>query len=476
MKYFLGLVLGLLLVWRCTPENEVVTTDPSASLRFSTDSIIFDTVFSEIRNITKRLRVFNPSSNAVIISDVLLAGGSGSPYSIIVNGDETDHAKEVEIRGGDSIYVLITVQLDAGGQNTPFLVEDSILFFTNGNRQRVYLRSWGQDAIYYEDSLLGCDITWTKDLPIVIVNSVGIDTNCALTIEPGTRVYLDNNSTFFVWGTIDVNGTIDEPVTFCGTRLEEEYENQPGQWGNTIFQAGIWLLDPSKNNEIDWAIIKNGISGIQVGNVYDVNRPDVTVTNTIIKNMTLDGIVSYGGTCVTENVLITNCGRYGIGAFLGGTWRLKHVTVATYGFDFSRQDDPGMFVTDWFPDSTGIPGNNEINRMDFEMENSISWGNIPDEYISSFLDPSSSMLAGFNFLKITDKDQAELMELLGNTVSSNTDTLQFVDPEEYDYRLDTLSPAQNVGNPNTSFPPFDLNGEPRNDGLPDMGAYERQDG
>jgi hypothetical protein len=474
MKFFLRFLFLAVWIWACNPTNEEVTTDPSARLKFSTDSIIFDTVFSEIKNVTKRLRVFNPSKNAVIVSNVLVGGGTNSPYSIIVNGDETNHAKNVEIRGEDSIYVLVTVQVGAGGQNDPFLVEDSILFFTNGNLQQVYLRSWGQDAVYYEDSLLACNITWTPQKPIVIINSVGIDTNCSLTILPGTKVYLDNKSTFFIWGTIKVQGTESEPVTFCGARLEEEFDNQPGQWGNSGFQAGLWLLDPSNSNEIDWAIIKNGVSGIQIGNVYDVNRPDIRISNTIIKNMSLDGIVSYGGNCIAENLLVTNCGRYGIGAFLGGTWDLRHITVATYNFDFSRDDDPSVFVTDWFPDSSGIPGNIEINPMNFNMQNSISWGSIADEFVSSFEDGNSTLGASFNFLKVTESDQKALLEILNNIVSSNTDTLQFIDPREYDYRLDTLSPARDVGNPNIIFLPFDLNGDPRTDGLPDMGAYERQ--
>ncbi len=483
MNNIRNLILVLLALWACTPKDEVLTTDPNAKLRFSTDSVIFDTVFAEIKNITKRIRVFNPSENAVNVSRVTLAGGSSSPYTIIVNGDETDQAKDVEIRGNDSIYVLVTVQVEASGQNLPFLVEDSILFVTNGNMQQIYLRSWGQDAIYYENYLLGEgnnfppeELHWTPDLPIVIVNSVGVDTAQTLVIDPGTKVYLDGRSTFFVWGTIKVMGTENEPVTFCGSRLEEEFDNQPGQWGNSGFQAGIWLLDPSNNNEINWAVIKNGTSGVQIGNVYDANRPDITITNTIIKNMTLDGIVSYGGTCTGSNLLITNCGRYGIGAFLGGTWDLRHITVASYGFDFSRQEDPSIFVTDWFPDSTGIPGSNEINPMNFYMRNSIAWGNIQDEFISSFLGVGNGFDASFNFLKVTDKDAQNELELLGNIVSSNTDTLQFVDPEEYDYRLDTLSPAQNVGDQGIAIPPQDLNGDPRNDGKPDMGAYERGDG
>ena len=67
--------------------------------------------------------------------------------------------------------------------------------------------------------------------PIVIVRSVGVPENCKLTIEAGTKIYLDNASSILVFGTLEANGTFENPITFCGIRLEEDFDNIPGQWG-----------------------------------------------------------------------------------------------------------------------------------------------------------------------------------------------------------------------------------------------------
>ena len=52
-----------------------------------------------------------------------------------------------------------------------------------------------------------------------------------LTIEPGVRIHLHRDALLYVEGTLQVNGTLDEPVLFAGDRLEEFYEDKPGQWG-----------------------------------------------------------------------------------------------------------------------------------------------------------------------------------------------------------------------------------------------------
>ena len=55
-----------------------------------------------------------------------------------------------------------------------------------------------------------------------------------------------------VFGTIKINGTLGNEVTFQGDRLDSWYKDIPGQWDR------IWLMPGSINNEINYAIIKNG--------------------------------------------------------------------------------------------------------------------------------------------------------------------------------------------------------------------------
>ena len=56
----------------CSLSTEEISTDPNHKLRFSTDTIFFDTVFTEIASVTKRLRVYNDHNNAVNIASIHL--------------------------------------------------------------------------------------------------------------------------------------------------------------------------------------------------------------------------------------------------------------------------------------------------------------------------------------------------------------------------------------------------------------------
>ncbi len=461
------------LFWFCEPRSEIVTTDSGAKLEFSEDSVLFDTVFTEIRNVTKRLRVYNRNNNAINLSEIKIASGENSPYQLFINGEEGKAFKDILIRGKDSIYVLVNIDLPTPQPvNSPFVIEDQIQFFSNGNIQSVILQSWGQDAIFYTDSLLDCNLTWTNEKPIVIIRSVGVSENCKLTIEAGTKIYLDNQSSILVFGTLEANGTAENPITFCGIRLEEDFDNIPGQWGNA-FGNGIWFFDGSKDNIIRWAEIKNSTTAIRLGSVYDAERPDLLLENTIIKNMAGDGIISFGGDLIATNNLITNCGATGVSILLGGNHILYHNTIANYSFSFSRED-PGIFFTDFFPDSTGA--GIEVNPLQADVQNNIIWGDQADEIGFNFQGVGNGFNVDYNFLKINDPDLQLAFGASNNIIRDNTNDLSFIDFREYDFQLDTLSPAKDQGNVQISnlIGP-DLNNNSRNDGAPDLGAYERED-
>ena len=67
-------------------KKDVLITDPSAKLEFSTDTVIFDTVFTTVGSITKQLKVYNTHKQPIIISNIYLAGGSNSKYRMNVDG------------------------------------------------------------------------------------------------------------------------------------------------------------------------------------------------------------------------------------------------------------------------------------------------------------------------------------------------------------------------------------------------------
>ena len=140
------LLSGLFLLSAC--KKDILNTNPDFKLTFSNDSIIFDTVFTSLGSATHRLMVYNPGNSKIIISDIRLEKGKASDFRINVDGESTYDKQNVEIRGGDSIFIFARVTIDPNNAANPFVVEDRLLFSTNGNEQSIKLVAWGKNAFY----------------------------------------------------------------------------------------------------------------------------------------------------------------------------------------------------------------------------------------------------------------------------------------------------------------------------------------
>ena len=286
-------LIGAIFLTSCR-KDESISSDPSLKLSFSADSVIFDTVFTTMGSVTKRLMVYNQNENAVTISSVKLAGGSNSPYRINIDGSSGTEIRDIEIGGNDSLFVFVRVTVDPVNDNPPLVVKDRVVFEANGNRQDVDLVAWGQDAHFILGTkqseglppykiIAGADenVQWTNDKPYVIVGYAVVDSLGFLTIDPGCRIHFYNNSGLWVYryGGIQVNGSLEEPVTFEGVRLEEAYGDVPGQWDR------IWINESPVNSEFNHAIIKNGTIGIQAETFSNGLGNTLILNNTKILNM-----------------------------------------------------------------------------------------------------------------------------------------------------------------------------------------------
>ena len=118
-------------------KKEIINTDSSFKLKFSSDTIIFDTVFTTIGSVTKQLKVFNTGSKKINISSIRLSGSTKSNFSINVDGIATTAVNNIEIYPNDSIFIFVKVTVDPTNSNSPLVVSDSIMFETNGNHQQV---------------------------------------------------------------------------------------------------------------------------------------------------------------------------------------------------------------------------------------------------------------------------------------------------------------------------------------------------
>jgi len=451
---FIILFLFGCVFFQCKPEDEVFDFSFSNGLTFSADTILFDTVFTGVGSTTKRLKVYNQSKQALKISNIQLAGGASSPYKIYVNGIETIQSEDIGILGKDSLLMLIEVFIDPLDKNSPYLVNDSILFETNGISQDIKLIAWGQDANYLGNVVLPCNTNWTNDRPYLIYSSILIDTLCQLTIEPGTKIFGAKDAYIYTKGKIIAEGTPDDRILFQNQRQDPAYENLPGQWG------GIVLLEGSHGNSMNFTTIRNAVYGIRLGSPDQDTIPDIVMKNMIIENMSNAGILAFTSDLYAENVLIDNCIEFNCGNIAGGNYTYKHCTFANYGYNFIRQN-PSFYIADniQLDDGSMI-----VEDIYVTIKNTIIDGNIEDEL---FFNLDGGAPYTFEFNNSIFKTSITDLDTLGNIINADP---KFINSSRYDYRLDTLSPAKDMG----IFVGVtsDLDGNAR-DNFPDIGAYER---
>lgn len=456
-------------------KDESISNDPSLQLNFSNDSVIFDTVFTTMGSVTKRLMVYNNNDNAVKISSVRLAGGSNSPYRVNIDGSSGTEVRDIEIGGNDSLFVFVRVTVDPVNDNLPIIVKDSVIFETNGNQQDVDLVAWGQDAHYILGTKQseglppykiiageGENVHWTNDKPYVIVGYAVVDSLGFLTVDPGCRIHFYNNSGLWIYrhGGIQVNGTLEEPVTFQGVRLEDAYDDVPGQWDR------IWINESTVNSEFNYAIIKNGTIGIQAETFINGLGNTLFLNNTQILNMQGWGIFTRFYNIEGNNLIVANSGSSLLNLTTGGKYQFRNSTFANY-WGYGVRKDPLLHLSDYY-----IYFNGEeqlVYTGDVEMAyfgDCIFYGNLDNEI---FLDkyPESNSLFNYQFDYSLLKSNNLGDEFFTNCIF-NDDPL-FLDPRANDYHIDSLSPARNMGIPMGNQ--YDLDGIIRSE-TPDLGAYE----
>ncbi len=484
MKTILQFSIWLLIVIAfagssCRKQDEI-STDSGLQLTFSNDSVVFDTVFSSIGSATQRLMIYNRNNERLNISAASLAGGVQSAFRFNIDGQPGTNLYDLEIPANDSLFVFLRVTIDPQDQNNPFIVEDNLVFTTNGNEQSVKLVAWGQDAIYIRadqyvppfppfkivaDSLE--TTVWTAEKPYVVYGYALINSYGTLRIEAGARIYFHDQSGLWSYseGQLIVAGTYENPVRFQGDRLESQenldYRNIPGQWDR------IWLMEARQgaDHQIDHAIIRNGFIGLQAESFLKPTAAALRISNTVIENFTGIGIFSRLYAIEGKNLVVANCGAYGIKLTGGGDYRFVHTTLAN-NWSFAVRNNPSLYFNNFIPDSLDNP---VVFPFNFEMGNSIVYGSNSEEFDYEFAEGSDTTYLFANTLLRTERkldDWAGFQNCL-----SNEDPL-FKEYEAFNFRPDTLSPV--IGKGAASYGtevPLDLDGVSRNTSI-DLGAYQ----
>jgi hypothetical protein len=522
IRYFLPVLLLCSAVFSlslpgCKPREEELQT--SGGLAFSADTVKFDTVFTTLRTVTKRLWVYNRNPRAVNVDLVSLDNPAASPYTLIINGDLKQAANNLYIRGNDSLLILVRAQLkdDGGsGRAKDLVVQEKLNFRTNGQEQAVLLRSFGQN-IYLHDGTaqpvaLPCGAVWTKDRPHVLYGTVVVPQGCTLRIKPGTRIYAHAGAALIVQGTLLVNAPSDYApgtsptdtvkatnpniVRFVGDRSgEAQYATAPGQWTGLLFDA------TSHGNVIRYAQIQNAAYGALLFNpTNSPNQPDLLLQNSIIRyisgasanfagaatqlaSYTLlgitegAGILSFSGKVTVENTLFSDCYEYALRGYGGGSYSLNYCTIANYPATAAVRKTASLTFTN-LSAVDGKPRN--PSGLAVNLQNSIVWGSFEDElYLDGYeeykanVNVQNTLLRTQLYAATTDASGKPGLAKAGlnNTVNEDPKFVRSSAGASSDYRPGAGSPALARKTAVFPFVQRDLLNLLRNTSTPDLGAY-----
>ncbi len=504
------LLLTIIVLAGVSCRNDFEFTPSTGQLEFSRDTVYLNSVFTDIGSSTKNFKVYNRSSNDIVIPKVQLEQGENSDYRLNIDGRAGKVFDNVEVLAKDSIFVFVETTIDiseVGNNSNEFLYTDRIVFDEGNDQQDVDLVALVKDAVFLfpersedgtiETLLLGMDeegneirvegfiledneLTFTNEKPYVIYGYAGISDEKTLTVDAGARVHFHDNSGIIVGegGTLRVMGEAsDDPelleneVIFQGDRLEPEFENVAAQWST------LWLSAGSTNNEINHATIKNALWGLRVDGTDGSANPTLKVDNTQIYNSGSIGLLAQATHIEGENLVVANAALIALYCNIGGTYNFKHCTFANY-WQNSFRNIPAVVVTNFTETSDGQLITSDLVAADFS--NSIIYGNNNIELLLEASDQSAfnytfrNTLLRFDdsFVSIGDgplydfDDPDRYQNILLNMAPS------FKDPQNNEFFIGDDSPAKGQGDTEVAQQvPLDLLGVSRI-ASPDLGAYQ----
>ncbi|MDE6379457.1 MAG: hypothetical protein K2L11_03220 [Muribaculaceae bacterium] len=444
--------------------SDEFTDSPSDILTFSTDTLRFDTVFTDLGTPTARLKVFNRASKAVNISSIRMRNDDGT-FAMNVDGVSGKEFENVEIRANDSIFVFVECMIGGSDDPKPFKVEGMMDFITNGVSQTVILEAYGQNVRRLRGVTLDADAVFTDEMPYVVFDTLRVSEGVTLTLEPGTRLLFHDKAMLQVDGRLLAVGETGNTISLRGDRLDDVlpdtgYEILAGQW------KGVRFAPSSFGNRMEFVEMQSSSFGVVVDSCGVTDREKLTLVNSWLHN-------SQGNVLRSEHAVVNAYGCCFSDAgeavvwLRGGEHEFVQCTMANY-YLFAISPESILTLSHVSrKDSSGI--SNPLMTASFE--NCIVYG------ITSPLSPGN--------LEETDIYMRNV--LLGVSGSDDDHFISCIWDENplfetirdeyfFDYRLKEDSPAIDAGNPAFVTPIClkDMYGVDRLEwGNPALGAYAR---
>ncbi len=494
MKYVLFVVLATILAFVACRKDDNFTTDAGAKLKFSSDTLRFDTVFTSIGSATRYIKVFNPNNKPIKISKISLGTKTSATFNLNIDGISGRSFSDVSIPANDSIYVFaeVTVNPNAPLSTSPFVIAEDLIFETNGNKQIVIIEAWGQNANYipnrwaggkqYVLDCRGGEIVWDDKKPYVLYGILGI-TNGTLRLPAGTHIYVhggivqtrdsivyrDGILYFFNDARLVADGTTDKPVIIESDRLEKEFADEIDQW------TGIIMSQRSQGNALTNTIIRNSRVGVRVDSAASLSLKSCKIYNTASS-----GIIGVHASITAENCLFYNNYQNNVQLVYGGEYTFNYCTMASFGSKEVALSANNYYCYEQDALGNCLQGKLKAYPLSMTVKNSIVYGSKDDEI--SLSDATVPPNAFFNIafqnsiFRVKDLLLAKnypnfLTANCKDCINAPSNAKVFRKYSTGDYHLDTLSIAEQKALP-IALITKDLDNKLRDIAKPDIGCYE----
>ena len=323
---FFSLIFSALLV-SCSDDDKF-SSDVSAVLTFSTDSLAMDTVFANTSTRTYDFWVYNQGESGIRIREVRLDHPSQAGFRVNVDGNYVDSiAYDFEIRKGDSIRVFVELTAPETQEDTPQRVEDQLIFaLENGREQSMKLSAYTWKAIIFKDELLvDEDMVIDDRHPLVFMKDIVVNKGATLFLSHA-HLYFHDGAGIEVFGTLKVDSCL-----FRGDRLDRmfpylPYDRVSGQW------KGIFIHSSSKGNAFLDSEVRSSCAGISCDSQSSLSLHRCTIHNCKGPGLELDEASATIDSCRITNTL-GDCLNV-----IGSSVTLNHTTLAQfYPFSANRR-------------------------------------------------------------------------------------------------------------------------------------------
>ncbi len=463
LGYFTFILFGIVAFLNTSCRKDLDFENANTTLRFSQDTLVLDTVFSNSTSETYLFKVYNDSDKNISIPRIYLDSLERSYFRINVDGRAGYDFSDIPLRKKDSLLIFV----DVAAQDSPvdFIYEDVVNFSTGASDQKVHLISMIEDVQYFYPASgetyfdINSDTTWDNSISKVVYGTLRVTNGNTLSITPGTRVYFHHNSGIEVEenATLNVVGTLDEPVNFRGDRQDPRYDTIMGVWND------IRLKENALAN-FNYAVIKNGTNGILAEKTSTVQIENTQIYLT--KEVALYG---KGANITGRNVAINHAGAAALGIENGGNYNFLHCTFANVWLNNNYGNNGNMwsaFISNYTLDENENTVTNPLTQCNFT--NCIFYGE-PQNAV--FFDEDESVAFNYSFQNNLFKNEDTSTFNFGSTSGAVIGDPYFISVKFSDdnLRLGEESAALRAGN-SVDQGNANLDGVLR-DSAPNLGAY-----